>query len=83
MGLGRMYLRLLGGLANIIAETHCNILDRLWSSGEVPADWKRAHITPIYKKGKKKRFGNLQMSQPHLSTLKNYGVGPPGSYFQA
>lgn len=38
VGLGRMYLRLLGRLANIIAEAHCNILDRLWSSGEVPAD---------------------------------------------
>lgn len=82
VGLGRMHPRLLGGLANIIAQAHCNIFDRSWSSGEVPADWKRANITPIYKNGeKKKRFGKLQMSQSHLSTLKNYGVDPPGKLF--
>lgn len=84
MGLGRMHPRLLGGLANIIAEAHCNIFDRSWSLGGVPADWKRANITHIYKNEVGgKRFGKLQMSQPHLSTLKNYGVDSPGSYFWA
>lgn len=79
-----MHLRLLRGLANVIAKPRFNIFDSSWRSGEVPADWKRANITPIYKKGeKKKRFGKLQMSQPHLSPLKNYGTGPYGSYLQA
>lgn len=54
MGLGRMHPRLLGGLASITAEAHCHIFHRSWSLGEVLADWKRANITPIYQKKKKK-----------------------------
>lgn len=28
------------------------ISEKLWQCGEVPTNWKRGNITPIYKKGK-------------------------------
>jgi len=29
------------------------ISEKLWQSGDVPTDWKKENITPIFKKGKK------------------------------
>ncbi|KFP03472.1 hypothetical protein N300_01566, partial [Calypte anna] len=34
------------------------IFEKFWQSGEVPTDWKRGNITPIFKKEKREEPGN-------------------------
>jgi len=36
------------------------IFEKLWQSGEVPGDWKKGNVTPIFKKGKKDDPRNFQ-----------------------
>jgi len=40
--------------------SHYPLLEKLRQSGEVPSDWKRRNITPIFKKGKKEDPGNYK-----------------------
>ena len=39
-------------LADVIAEPPSIIFERSWRTGEVPEDWRKASVTPIFKKGK-------------------------------
>ena len=55
----------------------------LWQSSEDPSDWKRATITPIFKKRKKGRPRELQASQSHLCAWQDHGADPPGNYAKA
>ncbi|GAB0210180.1 mitochondrial enolase superfamily member 1 [Grus japonensis] len=34
--------------------------DRSWRTGEVPEDWRKANVTPVFKKGKKEDPGNYR-----------------------
>jgi len=47
-------------LANVIAEPLSIIFERSWRTGEVPEDWRKANVIPIFKKGKKEDPGKYR-----------------------
>ncbi|CAM4602829.1 unnamed protein product [Caretta caretta] len=58
MGPDELHPRVLKELAAVIAEPLAIIFENSWRTGEVPDDWKKANVVPIFKKGKKEDPGN-------------------------
>ncbi|CAM4607810.1 unnamed protein product [Lepidochelys kempii] len=52
MGPDKLHPRVLKELAAVIAEPLAIIFENSWRTGEVPDDWKKANVVPIFKKGK-------------------------------
>ncbi|KFV74587.1 hypothetical protein N308_00053, partial [Struthio camelus australis] len=53
-----MHPQVLRELADVMARPLSILLERSWRSGEVPEDWKKASVTPVFQKGKKEEPGN-------------------------
>jgi len=59
-------------LADVIAEPLSFILERSWRTGEVLEDWRKANVTPVFKKGKKKDPGNY--GPVSLTSIPEYKI---------
>ncbi|KFU92086.1 hypothetical protein M959_00552, partial [Chaetura pelagica] len=48
-------------LVGVIARPLSIIFGKSWATAEVPEDWRKANVTPVYKKGKKEDPGNYRL----------------------
>ncbi|CAM5077298.1 unnamed protein product, partial [Eretmochelys imbricata] len=60
MGLDALHPRVLKEFVDVIAEPLAIIFENSWQWGEVPDDWKKANVVPIFKKGTKEDPGNYR-----------------------
>ncbi len=60
LGLDGVHPSVLKELAEVVAELLSIIFEKSWLSGEVPDDWRKGYVTPIYKKGSKEDLGNYR-----------------------
>lgn len=59
-GPDKFHPRVLKELAHELAEPLCLIFRKSFAEGKLPADWKCAQVTPLFKKGDKSTPGNYR-----------------------
>ncbi|KAK4815154.1 hypothetical protein QYF61_017595 [Mycteria americana] len=60
MGPDGIHPRVLRELAEVLTKPLSILYQQSWLTGEVPADWRLANVTPIFKKGQKEDPGNYR-----------------------
>ncbi|KFP27770.1 RNA-directed DNA polymerase from mobile element jockey, partial [Colius striatus] len=60
LGPDGMHPRVLRELTDVIARPLSIIFEHSWRTGEVPEDWRKANVTPVFKKGRKDGRGNYR-----------------------
>jgi len=64
MGPDGMHPQVLRQLSDVIAKPFSIILERSWRTREVSQDWRKANVSPIFKKGKKEDPRNYRPVSP-------------------
>ncbi|PKU41465.1 rna-directed dna polymerase from mobile element jockey-like [Limosa lapponica baueri] len=60
----------------LIVPTNHSVIGKSWRTGEVPEDWRKANITPVFKKGKKEDPGNYRPVSLTFVPGKGLILGP-------
>ncbi|KAK4832341.1 hypothetical protein QYF61_021870 [Mycteria americana] len=60
MGPDEIHPRVLKELADVLTKPLSIMYQQSWLTGKVPADWRLANVTPIFKKGRKEDPGNYR-----------------------
>lgn len=61
-----MHSRIPRELDDVFTKLRSIIFEKSWLPGEVPGDWKKENIIPIFKKEKKKTWGTTGLLALHI-----------------